>query len=30
MCMTMAEEGTHKDNEGDKKIIHTYPLIKVY
>lgn len=27
--MTMADEGTAKENEGDKKIIHTYPLVKV-
>lgn len=25
----MADEGTAKENEGDKKIIHTYPLVKV-
>lgn len=25
----MADEGSAKENEGDKKIVHTYPLVKV-
>lgn len=25
----MADEGTAKENEGDKKVVHTYPLVKV-
>lgn len=25
----MADEGSAKENEGDKKVIHTYPLVKV-
>lgn len=27
--LIMADEGSAKENEGDKKIVHTYPLVKV-